>query len=332
MLDVEPRPQVTIEQWDTDLSGFVHGVQQRVPQNGELTYLPREKIVYVVDDSLNDSPQGLGLFRHLVEISNRLEKFELLEAYGYETDLRGVPIGRAPYAGIRAAVNNKTMTTAQANTALQNLKGFIEKHIKNPRLGLMLDSAVYSSLDDAQTPSQQRQWDVEILKGEGALSSEAVAKAIDRLNREMAIVLGVEGLLLGSNKTGSFALSKDKSHNFALIVDSTLQELADSFASDLVTRIFDLNGWDRKLTPKLKPDATRYRDIEQITGALKDMSQAGAILMPNDPVISEVRDLMGVERPPEISLEDMSTLLRPPGGEPAPEEEEEVEEEDDGEA
>ncbi len=100
-LDIEPRPQTTITKWDVDEHGTVHGVIQESPQTFREIYLPRAKLVYAVDDSLSDSPKGLGLLRHIVQACDRLERYEQLEGFGFETDLRGVPIGRAPFQELR---------------------------------------------------------------------------------------------------------------------------------------------------------------------------------------------------------------------------------------
>lgn len=323
LLDVAPRAQATIERWDVDdVSGRVLGVVQRSPQTQAEIYLPREKVVYVVDDSISDSPEGLGLFRHLVEPAKRLRRFQLLEAFAFETDVRGIPVGRAPIAVMLERVKNGTMTQAEFDAAVAPLKDFAESHIKNPQLGVLLDSLPYRSQDEAATPSAVPQWDLELLSGDASASEQTIAAAIERLNREIARILGVEGLLLGGDKVGSMALSKDKSDNLALQVDSTLGELAESFAKDLVRPLFSLNGWPEEALPVLKPDATQFRDIEQISAVLRDMATAGAVLAPDDPVIGEVRDLLGLSRPPEIGDELLDAARRAAAGlppEPEPE-------------
>lgn len=321
--DVEPRPQVTIERWDLDASGTVHGVVQNSPQDSSEIYLPRRKLLYMVDDTLSDSPEGLGLFRHIVSATDRLCRFELLESYGYETDLRGIPIARGPLALLNDAVEKGLLKKEDADAAVNSLKTFVEKHVKNPELGLLLDSIPYRADDEAATPSATPQWNVELLRGDGTGTvNDAVGNAITRLNQEIARVLGVEGLLLGGQQVGSLALSRDKSHNFALIVDSTLTELRETVAADLVDVLFELNGWEPELTPELKTEATRYRDVTEITAALRDMATAGAILAPDDPAISEVRELMGLSRPPEV-LD--GALMPGVGPDPDPEPELELE-------
>jgi hypothetical protein len=301
-LDVEARPQVTIERWDLDVSGTVHGVVQRSPQDGRELYLPRRKLVYAVDDALRDSPEGLGLFRHLAEPSKRLQEFQLLEAYGFETDLRGIPIARAPLAEINRLKKTNQLTAAQAAELTSPLETFIQKHVRRPDLGLLLDSKTYQTTDERSSPSSVRQWDLELLKGDVAGPLGPVAAAIERLNRELARVMGTEFLLLGGDGKGSLALSRNKTDQFALVVDSALRELGETVEADLIGPLFALNGWPEEYRPCAKPESTKFADVEQITGALADLAQSGATLLPDDPAINAVRDLLGVPQVEVLSL------------------------------
>lgn len=308
LADIAPRPQHTIERWDVDRTGEVLGVVQSDPYDGRDLYLPRRKLLYVVDDSLNDSPEGLGLFRHIAESCRRLKRFEQLEGYGFESDLRGIPLARAPLAALDQAVKNGDISESDKAAILQPLKNFMESHIRNPKLGLLLDSMAYETQDEAQRPSNVRQWDMELLKADSSTQAE-IARTIDRLNREIARVLGVEQLLLGDNGVGSFAMAKEKSHNFALIIDSTLTELAEAFYDDFVTVMFMLNGWDMALRPIVKTDKLQYRSVEEVSASLEQMARAGAVLAPDDPAINEVRDLMGLSRPVNV-LSELELSMR----------------------
>ena len=176
------------------------------------------------------------------------------------------------------------------------LRQFVRSHVRgNPELGLYLDSLTYQTSNEAQAPSAVRQWDVELLKGTATSFAENAA-AIERLNRELARILGVEQLLLGSG-VGSYSLSQDKTHQFYLLVDGALTEIREAVERDLLRTLWRLNGWPAEMMPKVSTEAVQYRDIQQIGATLRDMATAGAVLAPDDPVIGEVRDLMGVSRP-----------------------------------
>ncbi len=319
--DIEPRPQITIERWETDRSGNVIGIVQRSPQTMKDIYLPREKCVYAVDDTLDDSPQGLGLFRHLAKSAARLERYEILEGWGFERDLRGTPIGRGPLTELEKLVNSGQLSSDQAQALRNPIETWIRNAMKGKDTSLFLDSAPYRAAGENQqvAPGGSKQWDIELLNGSGGPHME-IAKAIERVNRELARVLGVEQMLLGSTNTGSFALSKDKTEAFGKLVDATVKELVALFEADFLNPLFDLNGWDRKLKPKFKPDKMQHRDIVKIAETLKSLAAAGATIMPNDPVINEVRDLIGLSHAPDEQMDlriprDVETQPKPKPGE-----------------
>ena len=291
--DVQARSQFTIERWDVSEQGTVFGVTQRSPQDNREIYLPRSKLIYMVDDAMNDSPEGLGLFRHLVGPAKRLARYEQLEGIGFETDLRGIPIGRAPLALMQQAVEQGRMDPAVRARILENISDFIKSHLKNPERGLLLDSQPFTGQDDQRFPSTIQQWGLELARGDSP-AMEEVNVAIDRVNRELARIMGTEHLLLGDGESGSEALSRDKSHNFGLIVESTMKEIREVMESDFVRPILDLNGVDRSLQPILKTHPVQFRSVQDVTRSLKDMAASGAILAPDDPAIGEVRDLLGL--------------------------------------
>lgn len=297
--NIAPRAQKTIDKWDVDEDGAILGVVQKNPINYNNVYIPRDKIVYLVDDTLDDNPEGVGLFRQLVEASERLKQYEKLEMIGFDTDLRGIPIGRGPFFKLDEMVQEGKLSKDARQVAEEPLRQFMDSHNRSSKLGLLLDSQPYTTEDEAQRPTQQREWDVEILKG-GSTSLPDLAKAINRINREIARVLGVEQLLLGEEGQGSFALSNDKTQSFFMLVDGTLQEIKTSFERDIINTVWALNGWDEKYKPDVSVQAVQYRDVGVIAAAFRDLAAAGATLDPSDPAINELRDLLGVSRAKEL--------------------------------
>lgn len=326
LLDIAPRPQFTIERWDLeDEAGALLGVTQRAPRTGVEIYLPRAKMVYHVDDSLTDSPEGLGLLRHIVEPARRLRRFETLEHTGFITDLRGVPIGRAPISEMDAAVKNGTMKPEDKASALKTLIDWVTSHVRNEHSGVIFDSSTYRSQDAAGSVSATPRWSAELIQG-GSTSLEAINVAVSRLVYDIARVLGVEHLLVGSDGTGSLALSKTKSRDFALTVDSTLTEMVSVMQSDVVTPICDMNGIPDDLRPTLATEAIQMQDVSEITAALRDLATAGAPLSSGDEAIDEIRALMGLSpAPDDLGLdEEDASLLAPKPGEPGSQEDEAV--------
>ena len=320
LLDVAPRPQATITRWDLDEAGRVQGCVQELQRNLQEVYLPRNKIVYIVDDALSDSPEGLGLFRHLVDSNQRMDRYQLLEAFGFETDLKGIPIGRAPYSKLASLVDQGRLSQEKMDLIVKPLEDFIGSHIKNPELGFSMDSAPYRDNGESQAPGSALEWDLSLLQGSPAGAAE-VAAAIERITRDMALILGVQGLLLGGDGSGSMALGRVFADQFAQIIDSALRELAQAYEHDLIPVILRLNGIDEEFAPSFETEQVQHRDVEQITQSLLDLSSSGAMLSPDDPAINSIRSLLGL---PLVDLEAVTDDLDVPEpplrpGQPDPE-------------
>lgn len=291
-----PRAQATIERWDVQDDGEIRGVWQRNPHNFQEVYIPRAKILYLVDDCLSSSPEGLGLFRHIAEAALRLEYYEKLEGQGFEHDLRGMPVAYGPFSEIAEAAKNGNMTAAQQSALQQPLEKFIKNHAGSTKQGLMLDSAVYKSTDEGGTPSATKKWAVELLKA-GATSHEALARAIERINHEIARVLGTENMLLGGGNVGSMALSADKSQNFYMTVEECVDGVCEAFRRDVMRPLWELNGYPADKLPVPYCKTSQYLSIASITRALNDLARSGATMLPDDPAVAQIRGLMGIEEP-----------------------------------
>ena len=116
-------------------------------------------------------------------------------------------------------------------------------------------------------------FDVDILQG-SSTGLGNINETINRLKSEIAIVLGVENLLLGFNRVGNFALSKEKGNQLSLIIDGAMADIALSIKNDVLVPIFSLNGWEKELIPEIQPEAASFRDVSEITTALKDIALA----------------------------------------------------------
>lgn len=309
MADVQSRPQKTIARWDLDDSGELLGCWQQTDSKPEV-YLPRERLVYAVDDTLTDHPEGIGLLRHIARATTRLKSFEQIEEVGFESDLRGIPIAYGPWKWIDQEVQAGRMAEAEKTRFRKPMLDFVRGHIRNKSTGMLLDSETYRSNDEAQTPSSVRKWEAELLRGESQ-AFEPMAGAIMRLNQEIARVLGVEHILLGADGSGSLALSKSKVGTFYLTVMSTQSELVEIMERDWLGPIADANGWDKSVIPDLATEEVRDEDIEQITTALESLAHSGVVLSPEDEAVVECFEMLGLT-PPDPMLRDQTPLSPAP--------------------
>ena len=299
LADISNRPQISIRKWNyhPDRQRIL-SVEQEAPITGERYVIPRSKLLYVVDDTISDAPTGLGLLRHIVAATEALKKYEQLEGIGFETDLRGIPIGRAPLTRLAQMVKSGQISETQRLDIEAPMRAFLKGHIKTPELGLLLDSNPYHSMDEANRPSTQKQWDMELLYNTST-SLEALARAIQRLNREIARVLGTEQLMLGEDIAGSFALSTDKTQSFILLVEGGLKEMRYAVKQDILNMLWALNGYPIEMMPTPQTESVSYQDIKDIAEALSKLATAGVPLQADDPAMQEFRELIGLSPMPQ---------------------------------
>ena len=302
LLDIEARPQFTIERWDVSEVGTeVNGVIQRSPQTHREIYIPRNRLMYSVDDTLNDSPEGLGLLRHLVEPTARLNEMLALEQIGFQTDLRGIPIASIPLTELIHQRNNGDITEKDFNDLVTPYSDFIRNHMRNRHSGMILDSSTYPDIEG--NPGSTRKWMLDLLQGPSTGRPE-IAAAIQRINEEMARIMGVEHMLLGSSDAGSYALSSDKTNSFAMMIESVLRDLRDTVAQDIVDRVWSINGFDDEVKPKATTENVQVKDVAEVVTTLRDLATAGASVMPDDPAIPEIYGQLGLPAPEREGDED----------------------------
>jgi hypothetical protein len=289
---IEVRPQRTIEQFDQNAVGEIIGFGQKKPGSGELLYIPRNKTLYIIDDVLTDSPVGMGVLRHVFESCERLKNYLEIEYASYARDLRGIPIGRAPYTELAKAVKNGELTEAQAKAATSAMESLMQSSKKLPDTAIILDSAQYTSVSDTgKNISSSPQWGIDILQGNGNGFAD-LNKAIERIQTEIARVLSSENLMLSGG--GSQALSKDKSANTYLTANSILYDIHTRATKDLIGRVWELNGFPPEMMPTFSVEEISARDAESVANVLKTLAGAGATLATDDPVINEIRQSLGV--------------------------------------
>lgn len=314
----ENRPQSTIEQWALEeQSGDVIGFLQRDPGSGQLFPLHRSKCAYIADLSITHMPDGVGMLRHVVEAQRQLKRLEQLEGWGYETDLRGIPIGRAPIGVLDELVRRKVISDAEKTAKLKGLTDFIQNHVKNPQLGILLDSTPYRDEGQAKSPSVLQQWGLEFAHHSGAGLAE-IRTAINDKNREIARAIGFEHIMLGGSERGSNAQHVDKTAGVRETMNATCKTIGWQLDQDVIVPIFEHNAWDLNQRPSFLPDALQLRSVQEVVDALEGMARAGAVIIPGDEVVNQVRGMLHLIEQPKITPEIAGMLMNPTQSSPTP--------------
>jgi hypothetical protein len=316
--EIAHRPQYTIDCWNKPSEKESWDAVSQLSQNGNRYTIPRGRLLYAVDDTLTDSPDGVGLFRHIVELVRRLGVLEGLEGLAYETDIRGMPIGRAPIAKMLVEAESKVgadkaKINAYVSDRTANMRNALVSLAKSPEKlqHLLLDSGTYrGATPDTITSIQE--WGLELLRGDGN-GVDAVASAIGRLQVEIARAFGIEFAMMGSGD-GSLAMHGDKTGMLGVTLQTQLTEIADFTTNDLARPLIALNGLDPETcTPRLVAEPISTDAIETVCRALQSLASAG--LAPNDPARVVIRQRMRLPPEPEPTPEMLGALG---GGPPDP--------------
>ena len=329
--DIQHRPQWTIRDWIKPSEDEPWTAVEQQTLAGNLYRINRGDLFYSCDNLLTSDPEGLGLLRHVVEAARTRQVYARLEGIGAQNDLNGMPSARAPLRELAAdALKVKPSSTpaeiaAYVQAQTKFLTDLLEGHAVAPGRGTMMDSAVYTTEDQARTPSSVYKYAFDVIRS--ATNIAPVGNVIARLDREIARVMMAEFLLLGdSASSGNRALSQSKTDMFGMSINGANRRIGADATRDLSTTLTVRNGGDPETdTPILVPEPAATADVEAVCRSLLALSQAG--LAPDDPARNVVRSRMDLpdepERDPALLLAPRAPrglppniVTKPPAGEP----------------
>lgn len=279
--DIAHRPQYTIDRWDKPDEKQPWQAVSQLTHAGGRYVIPRGRLFYCVADRLTDSPDGVGRLRHVVELHRQLEVLEALEGHAFQTDLRGMPMARAPLSELRALAlqrnpnANDDEVRAFVAAATQNIRDIAANSARTPDKipYILFDSEPFKGADPNVFTGVLR-WTFELIKGETNGLPE-VNVLIKRKQSEIARLLGIEFAMMGQ-AGGSYSMHEDKTSMFATFLQNTLTTIAACATRDLARVLVALNGLDPDTcTPKLVAEPISTDAIETTCRALSYLGQAG---------------------------------------------------------
>lgn len=279
----------TVERFEVDQStGEVLGMWQEAAWGKRPAMIPVEKSLYYRTTSLNNDPSGRSVLRNAFVSYTYLNKIQGYEAIAIERELHGVPVGRMP-----AEYLSSDATSDQA--ALRGQFERILRDLKNNEQGYaLLPSDLYVDADGK--PTNQRLMDVELITANGSRSID-IDPVVKRYQHDIARSLMAEFLMLGSSG-GSYALSKTKTDLFLRSLESYINVVVDVLNKQLVERLWQLNGLDWAVMPKLVAGDVAPHDLREIASFLRNINGAGIEVQDQVEVVADLMDIAEIEFDP----------------------------------
>ena len=280
------RAQETLYQWEYDEEDNLLGMTQLPPPDYRQCTIPIEKALLFRTKSRKNNPEGRSILRNAYRSWYFKKRIQEIEGIGIERDLAGLPV----------------ISPKEENTVdLWNDDDEDAKKMRN-YLELMVSGIRRDELEGVVMPYG---FELQLLSSGGNRQFDTNA-IINRYDNRIAMTVMADFLFLGHEKTGSFALSSNKTELFAAAIGAFLDIICETFNSHGIPALIDINGEHfAGITdyPKLVHGDIEDADIEKVAAFIKDMTGVG-ILIPDDALEDYVRR---VGRLPERT-EDSRTM------------------------
>ena len=256
------RAQETLDHWEIDdATNQLRAMVQRDPVSGGLYTIPMAKAALFRPHQHKGNPEGRSLLRSVYRPWYMSRRIEELQGIGIERDLAGLPVMYVPPEIMSPTASADDQATYAA----------YKKIVTNIRRGEQ-EGVVLPLQYDPTT--QKELYRLELLSSGGQRQFDTTA-ILEFYNREKAIALLTDVLLLGHEAVGSFALASSKTNLLALGVGAICWSIAEVFSEQVFPPLWALNGWPIETMPSLQPGDVETVDLDELGNFIVRYSQAG---------------------------------------------------------
>lgn len=239
------RSQATLLEWefadDGDIKAFIQQTDTRqvvIPLNKGLLFRTRVS---------RDNPEGKSLLRNAYRPWYFKKRIEEIEGIGIERDLAGLPVLTAPDGMDLWNDSDERMVALRANA-----EALVQSIRRDAEEGILLPNGWELTL---LSTGSSRQFDTNAI--------------INRYDNRIAITMLSDLILIGGDKTGSFAMAETKQSLLATALEAQLSNIAEVFNKYAVTKLLRINSM--KGTAKIVPGEIEAPDIKELSLLLRAM-------------------------------------------------------------
>lgn len=278
------RAQETLNDWVIDEDGGIRGMWQQAPPRFNRVFIPIEKSLLFRTSTHKNNPEGRSILRTSYRSWFFKKRIQTLEAIGVERDTAGIPIALVP----------SEITTRDApSEAKQQLKRF-EEIVQNLRRDEQEGITSFSDRDE----KGHLRYEIMLLKSAGTRQFDT-SKIISRYELDQLQTVLADFIKIGHEKTGSFALSSNKTALFIAAIGSYLNSITAVFNNFAIPRTMKLNGIRPENYPILEHGDIESTDLGELGELISKVTGAGMPLFPDKKVENYVRSQAGLPELPE---------------------------------
>ncbi len=282
------RAQKTIDSWDIDEStGEILGAVQKAPPDLQEVYLPMARCVLFRTKSYKNNPEGASVLRRAYRAWHFKKRLEEVEAIGLARNLTNLPKMTVP---ARIMSPNASAAEQAVRAQFQRMVSLLSK---DQLTGLVLPAETEEGKETG--------YKFELIGASGTpMPADPV---IRRYDSRILMSLSSEFLLLGTEKTGSFALASEKSGSFV----SSLEWYADTIGEQInrvcIANLMKVNGVPPEYWPTLDHDPIAATDVKDL-GLFLSQAAAGGFMTPTLSTENRLRERASLPLLSEDEYED----------------------------
>lgn len=268
------RAQESLYQWEYDDKDNLIALTQMPPPDYELITIPAEKLLFFRTKSRKGNPEGRSILRNAYRAWYFKRRLQEIEGIGVERDLAGFPTLTAPEGMNIWDTDDPEMNSIRASA---------EAIVTNIRR---------DSLEGVVMPAG---WKLELLSTGGRRQFDT-NQIIERYDTRIAMTVLADFVLLGHQDVGSFALSSNKTHMFAMAICAYLDIICETFNNKAIPQLLAMNGDHfAGITdyPKLTHGDVEDTDLGPLGDFVAKMAAAGMIV-PDEEIEDYLREVSGL--------------------------------------
>lgn len=272
------RAQETHNNWMFDTDGGIQGFEQIDPYGAGIHRIPIDKGLLFRTTAAKNNPEGKSLLRTSYRPWYFKRRIEEMEAIGIERDLAGLPIAYMPPEYLSSTASGDQQAVRDSIVSIvQNVK-------RNEQEGIVFP-LVY---DDRGN----KMFSIELLNSGGSRQFDT-DKVISRYDQRIAMSVLSDFILLGHERTGSFALGSSKIDLWTMAVEAICKSIAEVINYHAIPRLLKMNGMKIGSTPNLVYSEVSHIDLTEIADYVSKLTTAGAIT-PDEEMEKFLRGLAGL--------------------------------------
>ena len=247
------RSQATMSEWTYDeATGKVTEFVQDpsiVGIKGDVKKLPLDGNLLFKTKSSRGNPEGWSILRRAYRSWYFKRYIEELEGIGVERNLAGIPTLAPPPDVPLFDKDNDEMVTmlAWAQQLVNELR-------QDRNHGVVLPST---------------DWELKLLGAEGSSKAMDTDTIIRRHETRMAMSMLSDIVIMGGDRTGSFALAETKQGLFVASLQAIINSIADTLNTKAVPKLLAINSWTVERLPKIVADDLQAPNIKEIALLLR---------------------------------------------------------------